>query len=225
MLQAFILTPGLIISSPLVTKFTLFPFAPARSPSASIRHLTLPFIDTTPGKWGSFSRILLVRSLRRIIHDIAPDILHAHFITSYGLLAALSNFRPLVLTVMGSDLLYARRSRVFWDLVARYVMKRADLVNPVARHLAELVARFGVPGHKIVTFQYGLDPHELDWLDDRRKGSLERTYAAISTRALEPVTAFRYSCALFLGLSPRPLGPHQSGWLRVRLHFVSKNRG
>ena len=43
--------------------------------------------------------------LNRIISDYEPDILHAHYASSYGVLAFLSRFRPFVLSVWGSDIL------------------------------------------------------------------------------------------------------------------------
>ena len=43
--------------------------------------------------------------LNRIISDYEPDILHAHYASSYGVLASLSRFRPFVLSVWGSDIL------------------------------------------------------------------------------------------------------------------------
>lgn len=41
--------------------------------------------------------------LRQLIKDFRPDIVHAHYATSYGLLGALSGFHPYLLSVWGSD--------------------------------------------------------------------------------------------------------------------------
>ena len=45
-----------------------------------------------------------VSYLKHVIKQETPDILHAHYATSYGLIAALSSFTPFFLSVWGSDI-------------------------------------------------------------------------------------------------------------------------
>src|SRR5260221_2907597 len=55
------------------------------------------------GKWKlPFHLPLILRHLRAL----RPDILHAHYATSAGLLAALTGFDPLVVSCHGTDVLY-----------------------------------------------------------------------------------------------------------------------
>src|SRR5438105_2510828 len=49
------------------------------------------------------SYLKYVSILKKIIRHFKPDILHAHYATSYGLIGALSGFHPFVLSVWGSD--------------------------------------------------------------------------------------------------------------------------
>ena len=46
---------------------------------------------------------------RRHVQDLAPDLVHAHYVTSYGYLAARCGRHPLVMTAWGSDLLVTPR--------------------------------------------------------------------------------------------------------------------
>ena len=48
--------------------------------------------------------------IRRMVRDIKPDIVHAHYAGAYGVLGALSNFQPFVVTAWGSDILFAGRA-------------------------------------------------------------------------------------------------------------------
>ena len=41
--------------------------------------------------------------LKKLLHAIKPDLLNAHYATGYGLLARLTGYRPLLLSVWGSD--------------------------------------------------------------------------------------------------------------------------
>ena len=49
--------------------------------------------------------LLRAGATRRHVRDLAPDIVHAHYLTSYGYLAARCGRHPLVMTAWGSDLL------------------------------------------------------------------------------------------------------------------------
>lgn len=50
-----------------------------------------------------FGYILSAPTLRKLLKKIKPDILNAHYATGYGLLARLSKFKPLLLSVWGTD--------------------------------------------------------------------------------------------------------------------------
>lgn len=48
--------------------------------------------------------LLYTRKLKKAIRDFQPDIVHAHYATSYGLIGRLSGFRPYIVSVWGSDI-------------------------------------------------------------------------------------------------------------------------
>ena len=77
---------------------------------------------------------------RRALDALAPDIVHAHYVTSYGWLGARSGRHPLVMTAWGSDLLVTpRQSRLVRQLTG-WTLRRADLVTGDSD---ELVAQAG----------------------------------------------------------------------------------
>lgn len=45
--------------------------------------------------------------VKMFIRKIKLGILHAHYVTDYGLIGALTNFHPLIVSVWGSDVLIA----------------------------------------------------------------------------------------------------------------------
>src|SRR4030095_8859137 len=53
-----------------------------------------------PADW-----LFRVGEARRHVNELAPDIVHAHYVTSYGYLAARCARHPLVITAWGSDIL------------------------------------------------------------------------------------------------------------------------
>ncbi|NNJ53187.1 MAG: glycosyltransferase, partial [Ignavibacteriaceae bacterium] len=42
--------------------------------------------------------------VRKVIKKFNPDIVHSHYASSYGLVGALSNFHPYLISVWGSDI-------------------------------------------------------------------------------------------------------------------------
>ena len=99
-----------------------------------------------------------VRSgLRRLLAQIQPDILHAHYLSRYGWLARLSGFHPYVVTLWGSDVLIApwqsRRSMWF----SRSALRHADLLTVSAEHLGAAAVSLGAPPYRLRTIQFGVD--------------------------------------------------------------------
>ena len=48
--------------------------------------------------------LTVVPSLRKAIKKFNPDIVHAHYASSYGTLGSLSGFHPRILSLWGSDI-------------------------------------------------------------------------------------------------------------------------
>ena len=55
--------------------------------------------------------LLRTSAAQRAVRELAPDIVHAHYLTSYGYLAARCDRHPLVMTAWGSDLLVTPHTR------------------------------------------------------------------------------------------------------------------
>ena len=63
------------------------------------------FISPTTILWRKIGYLFTIYKVRKLIFSIEPDIVHAHWATSYGLLAAVSGFHPLVISTWGSDIM------------------------------------------------------------------------------------------------------------------------
>lgn len=70
-----------------------------------------------------------VGAARRAVKELAPDIVHAHYLSSYGYLAARVGRRPLVMTAWGSDLLLSPRQSLAMRWLTGWTLARADLVT------------------------------------------------------------------------------------------------
>lgn len=90
-------------------------------------------------------KVLYFKSLKTIKQKIAefkPDILHAHYASSYGLLGALTNFHPYVVSVWGSDVYeYPQAGCIYKRLLVR-TLKKADKILSTSHIMAKQTQKY-----------------------------------------------------------------------------------
>jgi L-malate glycosyltransferase len=108
------------------------------------------------GLWGSFKRhSAAVSDLKNVLRRERPDILHAHYATSYCLIAALSHFHPLIVSVWGSDVYDFPRESFVNKLSVKFIFKKADLILSTSHVMARESAKY--TDKKIVITPFGVD--------------------------------------------------------------------
>jgi len=128
--------------------------------------------------------LLVLPQINRLLKHIRPDILHAHYATSYGLLGALSRYRPLVITAWGSDVLIAPKRSKLSRAAVLFALQRADLVTSMAHHMTRTLVELGVPQNKIVTLPFGVD---TTIFHSRLSAQEQRRIDIVCTRNFRPV--------------------------------------
>lgn len=120
-----------------------------------IRGVTVHLLPTLGlGKLGYLWSLF---TLPRIFRKVQPDLVHAHYLTSYGFLAAISRLRPLIVTAWGSDALIAPRQSLILRCFASYAVRQAALVTTLAGHMNQAVAKLGRPVTQIIATPFGVD--------------------------------------------------------------------
>lgn len=80
--------------------------------------------------------------VRKLVHQIQPDILHAHYATSYGMLGASANYHPLIVSVWGSDVYDFPTSGPLHRWFLRQNLKPADMVMSTSKDMARVTSAF-----------------------------------------------------------------------------------
>lgn len=93
---------------------------------------------------------------RSFMRRLGPDLVHAHYASSAGLVACMSGYRPYAVTIHGSDLLDFGRWRLGRYLLRR-VFAEAALINPVAAHMVPHLHKLGVRDDKILALPFGIE--------------------------------------------------------------------
>jgi glycosyltransferase involved in cell wall biosynthesis len=101
--------------------------------------------------------------LARTVREIAPDVLHAHYLVEHAFYATSANFHPYVVSAWGSDVLVdAARSRLS-RAIARFVLGRAELATANNRHMArEMVLKLGIERGRVQHIVLGVSRAFLD---------------------------------------------------------------
>ncbi|HEY1039668.1 MAG TPA: glycosyltransferase [Bacteroidia bacterium] len=69
-----------------------------------------------------------VKKLKQTIVSFAPDILHAHYATSYGMLGMRSKFKPFVISVWGSDVYDFPKKSPLHKLLLQNILSKSSVL-------------------------------------------------------------------------------------------------
>ena len=147
--------------------------------------------------------------LRRIVVGLRPDIVHAHYASSYGALAALAVVQPYYLSVWGSDVYeFPRRSPLHRALL-KYALRRATWLMSTSQAMADETSQYTDKTLDITPF--GVDTEVFRPL--QQCGSPSGTFTVGTVKALSPkygISTLLKGCAI--ALQSRPDMP-----LRIRI--------
>jgi len=119
-------------------------------------HLELPVA------WPALGYPMLVPTLKRLTSDWHPDLVVAHYLPNYGLLAVLSKFHPTVAVGWGSDLLVLPERNALQRSRLRYVAKHATALLVDAQMLVEPLVKLGAPVERVYVCPFGVDDDVLE---------------------------------------------------------------
>lgn len=101
--------------------------------------------------------LLCGHELTTRLRQIAPDLLNAHYASGYGTLARISGFRPLLLSVWGSDVYEFPQSSPLHRWLIRGNLRAASAIASTSHCMARQVAELFEHPSVFVT-PFGVDP-------------------------------------------------------------------
>ena len=145
---------------------------------------------------------LRIWEIRKAVKEINPDILHAHYISHYGVYGALTGFHPLILSAWGSDIsIDPQKSRIRRFSVT-FALKRADLVHTGDNIGKKRLVELGCNAEKIFAQNLGVDTTRFS--PDAKSRSLRRAlgindvYSVVCARWWTP----KYRVDIFIKAIP-----------------------
>jgi glycosyltransferase involved in cell wall biosynthesis len=139
--------------------------------------------------------------VRRLIKKIKPDVIDAHYITTYGHLAIASGFHPVVLTAWGSDILIEPKKNRLIKCLTRYALSHAQIIVCTSADVRKEIIKLGMNPDRIRIIYCGVDTEKFNPLRGRKlreKLGLHDEPVIISTRKLNPI----YNVAMLIRAIP-----------------------
>ncbi len=105
-----------------------------------------------------FQKVVYLKALsylKPVIQFFKPDIIHAHYATSYGLLGARCGFRPFFISVWGSDVMHFPEKSLLHKSVLKKNLREADLILATGHGLKAVTEKY--TGKEIKVIPFGID--------------------------------------------------------------------
>jgi L-malate glycosyltransferase len=130
-----------------------------------------------------------VRWIRRLLAELRPDVVHAHWMPGFAFSAALAGASPLIAMAWGSDVYRVNRRQ---ELAGRIAARRADLVMTDSAALLDRLYELGAPAQRTTLVNWGVDlttfsPWEGDRNELKQSLGLAPGPVILSPRSLSPV--------------------------------------
>lgn len=79
-------------------------------------------------KFSKLRYLKIIPHVKKILKDFKPNILHSHYASSYGLIGALLNYHPFILSVWGSDVFDFPKISYLNKIIFKFVLNSADRI-------------------------------------------------------------------------------------------------
>jgi glycosyltransferase involved in cell wall biosynthesis len=132
----------------------------------------------------------LAASLRKVIRQIKPDVIHAGPIQRVSFLPALIGFHPLVSMSWGTDLLKETDQSAWMRWNTRFTLRHSDWLVGDCQAVKDKAASLGFSSELVSLFPWGIDLQQFS--PQKEKGLRERlgwenNFIILSLRSWEPV--------------------------------------
>jgi len=138
----------------------LISFLPANIPGVVLHNVkrTIPiWISWTAPAWGKIGYLFYRKQIRKLVYQIQPDILHAHWASSYGFLGASTGFHPFLVSTWGRDVFDFPKQSIVHRKLLEYVLGKADILTATSKMLNQETRKYISKKSNVHTIPFGVD--------------------------------------------------------------------
>jgi len=143
----------------------------------------------------SFSKVRYLKTIRKLksaYKSFSPDIVHAHYATSYGMLGSFLKHHPFLISVWGSDVYDFPKKSIFHRALLKRNLSKADYIFSTSHDMAGVTQNYTTKEIQVIPF--GVDTNSFKPIDRLSKGN-KITIGVVKT--LEPKYGISYLIKAF----------------------------
>ena len=162
-------------------------FIDANIPTAKVHYIDAG-VSVKDSDSKKMKYLLHGKDVRKIVDSIKPDIINAHYATSYGAVTALSGIKDYVLSVWGSDVYDFPQKSPIHKILLKYSLKKAKHIFSTSSAMAEETNKY--TNKKIEITPFGVD---MTLFNPDKRDHLHKSNFIIGTvKTLEPKYGIEY---------------------------------
>ncbi|HBS88017.1 MAG: glycosyl transferase family 1 [Bacteroidetes bacterium GWF2_38_335] len=176
------------------TEIHVFSLTPDKGLFSGMKNVMVTSFNLTKseGEPGKITYLKALPRLKKLIRQIKPDILHAHYASSYGLLGALTGFKPFVISVWGSDVYDFPNKSFIHRKILKYNLKKATAILSTGHNMAKEISKY--TNKEIQVISFGIDTNVFKPI----KNEIEKESIVIGTvKTLEKIYGINYLIEAF----------------------------
>lgn len=100
-----------------------------------------------------------VMKMKNIVKEVNPDILHAHYASSYGLIGSFINYNKYILSVWGSDVYDFPRKSFVHKNILKYNLSKADILLSTSKAMVKETRKY--TDKEIYITPFGVDVNKF----------------------------------------------------------------
>jgi glycosyltransferase involved in cell wall biosynthesis len=116
------------------------------------------------------------------IFKFKPDVIHSHYASSYGLLGALTFFKPFIVSAWGSDVMDFPKKNVLNKLILKFVLFRANKICVTSTVLKKEISLYS--NKQVYTIPFGINLN-LFYANNTHNSANNFTFGCVKN--LEPI--------------------------------------
>ena len=124
----------------------------------NVKVTCLNYYKVTNIQVGSLNKLYYIFALKAIlkaIRDFEPDIVHSHYLSSYGILGVLTGFHPLILSVWGSDIFTFPKISSLHRKIVKFCLSKADIILSTSNIMSAEVLKY--TQKRVIVTPFGVD--------------------------------------------------------------------
>lgn len=157
----------------------LISFLPAHIPGVTVH--SVPKV-----LGGKIDFIFKSRWVERKIREIKPDLIHAHYATSFGFWGAISGAHPFILSAWGSDIFSFPRQSPVHRYLLQWILSKADFLCSTSHVMAKEMRLYIESKREIRVIPFGVDIEQFSPPEQMEKSGSGKLVFGVA-KYLQPV--------------------------------------